>query len=125
VSEGSQSIFLADHHPQVRSALRLLLCQEPGLTIAGEAGSTAELLAGCAHTRPALILLDWDLPGLRGQDLIGLLRVQHPETRVVALSGRPESRLAALSSGADAFASKGEPPERLLAIVRATLQSAD
>jgi DNA-binding NarL/FixJ family response regulator len=38
---------------------------------------------------------------------------------VIALSGRSEARLAALSAGADAFVSKGDPPERLLAAIRA------
>jgi DNA-binding NarL/FixJ family response regulator len=36
---------------------------------------------------------------------------------VVALSGRPESRRTALAAGVNAFVSKGEPPERLLAAV--------
>jgi hypothetical protein len=37
---------------------------------------------------------------------------------VIALSGRPEARQAALGAGADAFASKGDPPERVLAVIK-------
>ena len=41
-----------------------------------------------------------------------------PESFVVALSGLPEARREALAAGADAFVSKGDPPEKLLAAVR-------
>jgi len=37
---------------------------------------------------------------------------------VITLSGRQETRIAALAAGADAFVSKEDPPERLLAAVR-------
>jgi DNA-binding NarL/FixJ family response regulator len=43
---------------------------------------------------------------------------------VIALSGRPEARRAALDAGVDAFVSKGDPPERLLSMLEAALQTA-
>lgn len=118
-------VLIADDQPQVRSALRLLLKQEPGVAVVGEAENVEEALELATARRPDLVLLDWELPGLRAADLskkakLGLLpalRARCPRVKVVALSGRPEARQAALAAGADVFVSKGDPPERLLAAV--------
>jgi DNA-binding NarL/FixJ family response regulator len=110
-------VLLADDQTKVRSALRLLLEQEPGLSVVGEAVEAEDLLAQVEATQPDLVLLDWELPGLRTDDRLSVLRALCPQLKVIALSGQPEARRAALSAGADAFVSKGEPPERLLAAV--------
>ena len=119
-------VLIADDQPQVRSALRLLLKQEPGVTVVGEAEDTQQALELAAGQRPDLVLLDWELPGPwsagplknAGQRLLPALRARCPRVTVVALSGRPEARQAALDAGADAFVSKGDPPERVLATVK-------
>jgi CheY-like chemotaxis protein len=69
-------------------------------------------------TCPDIILLDWELPGLQGGDALSTLRAHRPQLKVIALSGRPEARSAALAAGMNAFVSKGDPPEQLLAAVR-------
>jgi len=111
-------VLIADDQPQVRSALRLLLKQEPGVTVVGEAEDTQQALELAAGQRPDLVLLDWELPKNAGQRLLPALRARCPRVTVVALSGRPEARQAALDAGADAFVSKGDPPERVLATVK-------
>ena len=111
-------VLLADDQAKVRSALRLLLEQQPELEVVGEAAEVGGLLAQVRAIRPDLVLLDWELPGLQTVSLLPALRDLCPHLRVVALSGRPEARQAALDAGVDAFVSKGDPPERLLAAVR-------
>jgi DNA-binding NarL/FixJ family response regulator len=108
-------ILLADDEPKVRSALRLLLGQHEGLSVVGEAAEAAELLDRLQASRPDLLLLDWELTGQQGGDLLTAVRGCCPTLSVIALSGRPEARRAALAAGVDAFVSKGDPPERLLA----------
>ena len=118
-------VLIADDQPQVRSALRLLLMHEQGVRVVGEAGDAEQALELAAAQRPDLVLLDWELPAQGTPDpatdsterLLLVLRARCPRTKVVALSGRPEARQAALAAGADAFVSKGDPPERLLAAV--------
>ena len=120
-------IFIADDQIKVRSALRLLLEQEPGLRVVGEAAETESLLAQAEATQPDLMLLDWELPNLvgvnsstgSGSRLLAALRARCPRLVVIALSGRLEARQAAMTAGADAFVSKGDPPERLLAALQA------
>jgi DNA-binding NarL/FixJ family response regulator len=49
---------------------------------------------------------------------LAVLHFYCPALQVVALSGRPEARQAALDAGVHAFVSKGDPPEVLLEAVR-------
>lgn len=117
-------VVLADDHRDVRAAMRLLLEQE-GATIVAEVFAADTLLTGAAQAQPDLVLLDWELPGMPVEDLVGGLRDLCPGTVIVALSGRLEARAEALAAGADAFVSKADPPESLLAIVRAGVRNAN
>ena len=124
-AESEMRVLVADDQASVRSALRRLLKEEPGLVVVGEVVRADELLDKAAATQPDLVLLDCELCGLspsfhskawqaRWRLLDALHRLRsHP--KVILLSGRPEMRQAALDVGADAFVSKGDPPERLLA----------
>lgn len=111
-------VFLADDQAEVRSALRLLLEQEAEVIIVGEAAAAEPLLGQIAAAHPDVILLDWELPGCTQPGWLAGLRTGCPDLRVVALSGRPEARAASLASGVTAFVSKGEAPERLLAVLQ-------
>jgi len=108
-------VLLADGQTKVRSALHLLLDQQSGLDVVGEAADAESLLTLVEMTPPDLLLIDWELPGRQAADLLHALRECRPHLSVIALSGQPEARRAALAAGADAFVSKGDPPERLLA----------
>jgi DNA-binding NarL/FixJ family response regulator len=118
-------VLMADDDSAVRSALRLLLEHEPEIRVVGEARRAGDILTQLQASCPDLLLLDWELPGhraARGRSLrTGLLQeLRHvcPRLKVIVLSGRPEARHAAILAGADAFVSKGDAPERLLAAVR-------
>ena len=113
-------ILLADDQPEVRRALTILLERQPGLIVAGEAVDADDLLAQVETICPDMVLLDWELPGLAGTDLLSALRAVCPGLLVIALSGRPGARRAALAAGADAFVSKADPPDRLLAAIGRT-----
>ncbi len=110
-------VLLADDQPRVRFALRVLLERQPGLAGIGEAVNADDLLAQTEATCPDLVLLDWQLPGLAADHLLTTLRKACPGLYVIALSGRPEARRAALAAGADAFVYKCDPPEQLLAAI--------
>ena len=115
-------VLIADDEPRVRSALRLLLRQHPGIAVAGEADNVELALELAARQRPDLVLLDWELSGRNGTIALEKLRAVRQGMVVIALSGRPEARQAALDAGVDAFVSKGDPPEQLLSMLQATLQ---
>jgi len=107
-------VLLADGRPRVRAALRLLLEQHPEFRLVGEVAEAGSLLAQTAALWTHLLLLDWNLPGFRA-DLLPALQSRQPHLKIVAMSTRPEVRSLALAAGVDAFVSKVESPEHLLA----------
>ena len=112
-------ILLADQESNVRYGLRVLLKERPEFEVVGEAADAGGLLAQVEVACPDLVLLSWGLPGSKGADLLPILRRFCKDLYVIVLSGRPEARQAVLDAGANAFISKVEPPERLLAAIAA------
>jgi DNA-binding NarL/FixJ family response regulator len=110
-------ILIADNQLKVRRALRVLLEQADQVQVVGEAADAPGLLARIETTATDLVLLDGDLPGLAMVELLPALRRACPEVRVIALSTRTEAGPAALAAGADAFVSKADPAEQLLAAI--------
>jgi two-component system invasion response regulator UvrY len=111
-------ILLADPHPEVQSALHLVIARIAQVTLVGEASSLVQLMAECAQACPDLILFDPDLvPPSRSHTrnaLADLIRVLHrlcPSARVVAMSSRFEAQQEALAAGASGFISKTDPPD--------------
>jgi DNA-binding NarL/FixJ family response regulator len=108
-------VLLADDDPKVRSALRLLLENEPDIAIVGECLTAEGLVDQVRSTQAGVVLLDWDLPGLQSSGVIDRLRTAHPDLCVLALSGRPEQRPEVVQAGIECFVCKGDPPESLFA----------
>jgi len=107
--------LLADDQDRVRSALWLLLSQTSAAQVVGEATKLTQVLTRLGDVQPDVVLLDWELPGWPANGSVDALRRFSPDLKVIVLSGRPEARQAALDAGADAFVSKNDPPEKLLA----------
>ncbi len=118
------NVVIADGKPEIRSALRLLLSEEPDTAVT-EAHDAASLLDAVRANNPALVLVDWELvdprpAGARGTSLPDEIAALAPHARVIVLGGRPEAKSSALAAGADAFVCKGDSPDFLLAELRAT-----
>jgi DNA-binding NarL/FixJ family response regulator len=111
-------ILIADDERKNRSALRLLLEQEKFLSIVGEVEDPSSLLMLVQKASPNVILLDWELSAGKSATVLSALKAKKPRICVIALSCRPEARQAALDAGVDAFVSKGDPPDHLLATLR-------
>lgn len=115
-------VLLADDQAWLRSAVRLLLEQEPDIEIIGEAAEIRSLLVKAETEHPHLVLLDWELPGSyepgAGRHVVRALRAIGPHIHIIVLSGRPEAGYPALAAGADYFVSKADPPEALLTALR-------
>ena len=80
-------ILLVDDHLVVRAGLMLIIQSQPGMTIAGEAGNSDEALALAASVQPDIILLDLDLGGESGTNLISQLIAAASSARIIALTG--------------------------------------
>jgi DNA-binding NarL/FixJ family response regulator len=117
-------VYLADAHPEERSALRLVLL-DLNMEVVGEAEDWSTTLAQAPATRLDMLLVDWDLlPIDLGVQSLAELRQTCPNAIVVVLISHLDARhQAALSAGADAFISKGETPERVAERLRAVAAS--
>ena len=115
------NVLIADANSRVRSALRLLLEQMPGIEAIHETFDADGLVAEVARRPPGLVLLDWRLAGKQSAELLSRLHGLKPGPRVIALSVFADDRKCALDSGADAFASKSCPPEELMTVLAASL----
>ena len=111
-------VLLAERRAELRSALRLVLEQEPDLYVVVEVETSDELLAQTDAECPDLLLLDWELPGQLITEIIPLLHQRCPNLHVIALSGHPEVRMLTLEAGVDQFISKSDSPDQLLAAIR-------
>ena len=112
-------ILLVDDHPVVRAGLRQLLAAALPATVS-EAAEGREALALARREAPDLIVLDLNLPGIGGVELIRRLLQQDPAQRVLVLSMHvaPHYAARALQAGAKGYVSKNAPPEELLTALR-------
>jgi len=113
-------VLIAASQPAVRSALIRVLNEESACQVVGEARQGGELAALARALLPDLILLDWELCSL---STLACLKGLASQPRLVVLSARPELRPAALAAGAHDFIDMADPPERLLAVLRAARQA--
>lgn len=114
-------ILVADPDLRVRSALHVLLLQEPGPISIAECPDLEGLVEQLRAFQPHLVLLDWDLPGRPAPALLFGRHAPSNHPKLIVLGRRPESRQPALAIGADDFVYKGDPPETLLAACRRAL----
>jgi DNA-binding NarL/FixJ family response regulator len=117
-------VYVADTLTEERSALRLMLL-DLNMEVIGEAADWATTLAQAPVSRTDMLLIDWDLlPRISPSVALDELRKICPAALVIILISHLDARQqAALSSGADAFISKGETPERVAERLRSVAAS--
>lgn len=114
------TIIIVDDHPLFQQGIADALSLETGFNVIAGAntGETGfELI--CKH-RPRIALVDVNLPGMNGQQIIMRLVEERVPTRVILLTGYDdvEQRIHAMKSGAAAFCTKNIQPEDLIRVIR-------
>jgi DNA-binding NarL/FixJ family response regulator len=108
-------MLIVDDQQRTRQSLRALLATEFPLIRMLEAENGIEALKRVEDWLPDIVLVDARMPDLNGIEVTRTIKRQTPHMKVIVLSMFTEYHAASLEAGADAFISKGEPPERLLA----------
>jgi two-component system, NarL family, response regulator len=113
-------VIIVDDHPVVRFGLAAIIGLQPGMAVAGEAGSGEEACALCARQPADVVLMDLRLPGLSGVDAIRGLRKTHPKLRFIVLTtyDGDEDIHRALEAGAHAYLLKGMSHDDLANAIR-------
>jgi DNA-binding NarL/FixJ family response regulator len=110
--------LIVDDHAIVRSGLSRLLAALGEVEIT-ETGNGRDAINLFRSIRPDLVLLDINLPGLGGLELLRRLRLDDPEARVLMFSMHDEAIYArrALQAGARGYATKNIDPDALLTAI--------
>src|SRR4051812_34543620 len=115
------TLVIADDHAVVRTGLRLILDAEEGLRVVAEAGNADDALRLTRAHRPAVLVLDLNMPGARTAfDTITELKESTPGTAVVVLTMQEDPAFAreALTSGAAGYVLKDAADAELVQAVR-------
>ena len=112
-------ILLVDDHVIVRAGLRNLLMSVSGTHIS-EAGTGRDALLRLRQDRPDLVLLDLNLPGIGGLELLRRMLQEDKSARILVLSMHAEPLYAAraMELGARGYLSKNASADELLTAVR-------
>ncbi|CAM5420180.1 two-component system response regulator NarL [Thauera mechernichensis] len=110
-------VLIVDDHPLFRKGLGQLLQMVPGFVLAGEAADGEEGLALSRQLKPDLILLDLNMRGMNGLEVLRGLRTARIESKVVMItvSDAGEDVVAALRAGVDGYLLKDMEPEAMMA----------
>ena len=116
------SVLVIDDHPLVRAGVRKSLTSA-GFDCVGEAGSLKEAIAMIALHNPDVITVDINLPDGNGLEIISWARKNSPTIAIIVLTLDDDLDLVAAASlsGAQAFISKSESAEHLVAAIRSVI----
>lgn len=113
-------VMLVEDHQLVRAAIGHAFEGEPDLEVVASVGSAEEALAIIGDIRPDVALIDLDLPGMRGQELVRELTPRYPDlwTVMLTISRSERDLFDSVRSGARGYLRKDLSPD---ALVRAML----
>lgn len=113
-------IILADDHAIVRAGLKQMFAIMPEMEVVAEAIDAESVLETLRHTRCDVLLLDLNMPGISGLELIARLKAHWPAQPILVLSMHDTAQVAsrALKAGANGYVTKDSEPQVLLAAIR-------
>ena len=117
-------VFLCDDHALIRRGIRDTLSDAPDIEVIGEAGDYGELRALMREKTADVLVLDINLPGRSGLDVLHALKDETTAMRVLVVSMYPEDQYAirALRAGAFGYVNKGGDPALIVSAVRTVAQ---
>jgi DNA-binding NarL/FixJ family response regulator len=119
IMPGPYRILLADDHVLLRKLLRKLLSRTADLEVTAEVGDGVALLQSLEQAPPDLIILDIYMPYLRAMEATRLIKLRHPEVKVLimVLDHEPEYVNQARRVGADGVLLKQDAAGEILTAI--------
>lgn len=113
-------ILVADDHAIVREGLKQIVAEESDMEVTAEASNSEEVLNIIAKQVYDIMILDINMPGKSGLDLLKDLKVRFPKLPVLILSMYAEEQygIRALKAGASGYLKKASAPDELVAAIR-------
>jgi two-component system, NarL family, invasion response regulator UvrY len=113
-------ILIADDHAIVREGLKQIVAEESDMKVTGEAANADEVFEILKTNNYDIAILDINMPGKSGLDLLKDLKIQYPKLPVLILSmyGEEQYGIRALKAGALGYLRKVSAPNELVTAIR-------
>jgi len=113
-------ILIVDDHPIMRAGISYIIKAQPDMLMVAQAGTGEEAVEEFERHRPDITLIDLQLPGMSGVEVIRKIRSRHTQARFVVLTNfeGDEDVHQALEAGAGGYLVKGMPHEVLVSALR-------
>jgi len=123
-SDSSHRVFIVEDHPVFREGLLRLLQTDDNLEVCGEAGDYETGLEGIKKQKPDIVLVDLELPGKSGLELIKKVRTLKFPVKLLVVSMYDEALYAdrVLRAGGDGYIMKEENPQEIIHAIHDVLE---
>lgn len=113
-------VVLCDDHAMIRRGIRDTLSEHVDMKVVGESGNYAELKEILRSNPCEVLVLDLNLPGRSGLEVLAAVQESHPHIKVLVVSMFSEDQYAirSLKAGAHGFLNKAGDPNELVDAVR-------
>jgi DNA-binding NarL/FixJ family response regulator len=117
-------VFIADDSRVVVERLANLLEEVPGAQLVGQAGDVSQAVRGIQKMKPDALILDLQMPGGSGLDVLRAVRADYPHLCVLVCTNYPypQYREECLTAGANFFLDKSADFEKIPAILRELIE---
>ena len=114
-------VLVIDDHAGMREGIRAVVNAQPDMTVVGEARDGQEAIQRFRALQPDVSLLDWNLPVVRGEEVLSTFREEVPNARFIVISALNDEDCIrrALSLGAQCYLHKDMLRRELLPAIRA------
>jgi DNA-binding NarL/FixJ family response regulator len=113
-----KTILIVDDERLVRDGLKKLVAPIPEFEVVGEVANGQEAIQWVAANLPNIVIMDVKMPVMDGLKATRHIKKLNLPVKVIVVSASINGETEALDAGADAFVSKYDPSERLLAALR-------
>jgi two-component system invasion response regulator UvrY len=113
-------VLLADDHSLLRNGLKRLFSETADIVVVAEAVDGPDALEKMRHGEWDVALLDVNMPGMNGLEVLRRIMAHDAQNRVLMLSMYPEDEYAirAMRAGASAYLTKDSPTDLLMTVIR-------
>jgi DNA-binding NarL/FixJ family response regulator len=118
------TVVLVDDHPLVRQGMRAVIDAQLDVEVVGEAPDGAEAVRVCVETRPDVVLMDLQMPGIDGIEATRRVRKASPSTAVLVLTMYDDDAMVfeAIAAGASGYLLKGSDGIQIVTAIRSAAQ---
>ena len=113
-------VLIADDHPIVRQGIVTVVSREQGIEVVGEASNGREAVEMTASLEPDIVLMDLEMPEMKGHEAIAQIRANTPGASVIILTtfDTDQHIFDGLEAGARGYLLKDSPPADLITAIR-------